>query len=335
MKKCIVLMLILASILTHTGCQASKTQATTPSTFPPTQSTTLPPTQSTTLPTTQAPDPNAIPMGTILITQALQQALDATDDENEEFAVVVSAMPGTTKDHVYNTFVAPLNIQEDYQKWGILYLTKAQIQAAVCPADYWLVFMLGSATYSGMPITPETLHRIKTETREVQITYDTTGYTSDQYPQLQKAICDAYGITEEMVTFSSKTFHRFQVILDTALLAPMLEDGRILWIDDKGPFMDPGNGGGGTPSRDAKSPVISIRCLLDENWGYGYDMAVENIYTDGNTIYSLGGMYANRIIVYYLDGTTETIKAALASGRATIENLDQWGIEYFTSEKPE
>jgi hypothetical protein len=195
--------------------------------------------------------------------------------------------------------------------------------------------MLGSATYNGMPITTENLHRIKTETREVQITYDTTGYTSDQYPQLKKAICDAYGITEEMILHNSNNFHRFQVVVDTSLLASMLEDDRILWIDDKGPFMDPGNGGGDTPSQDANSPVISIRCLLDENFGYGYDMAVEKIYTDGNTIYSLGGMYSNRIIVYYLDGTTEYIKTALASGRATIEHLDQWGIEYLVSEKPE
>lgn len=66
---------------------------------------------------------------------------------------------------------------------------------------------------------------------------------------------------------------------------------------------------------------------------FGYDTAEEKIYTDENNEYFLGGLYGQHIIVHYTDGTQEDIVTALNAGRATITDLDKFGIRYWAEPK--
>lgn len=66
---------------------------------------------------------------------------------------------------------------------------------------------------------------------------------------------------------------------------------------------------------------------------FSYDTAVEKIYEDENNEYFLSGLYSQYVIVRYTDGTQEDIKAALNSGRASIADLDKFGIRYWAEPK--
>jgi len=66
---------------------------------------------------------------------------------------------------------------------------------------------------------------------------------------------------------------------------------------------------------------------------FSYDTAIEKIYDDENNEYFISGVYSQYIIVRYVDGTQEDVKAALYSGRATLADLDKFGIRYWAEPK--
>ncbi len=61
--------------------------------------------------------------------------------------------------------------------------------------------------------------------------------------------------------------------------------------------------------------------------------AMELFYDDGYTKYYFPAIKSQHIIVTYSNGAYEDIVAALNAGRATIEDLDKFGIEYYTKKK--
>lgn len=67
--------------------------------------------------------------------------------------------------------------------------------------------------------------------------------------------------------------------------------------------------------------------------GLPFDEALEKIHEDEENEYFLSGIYSHYVIVYYSDGTQEDIKSALQSGRATITDMDRFGIHYWTEPK--
>ena len=69
----------------------------------------------------------------------------------------------------------------------------------------------------------------------------------------------------------------------------------------------------------------------DEN--FAYDTAVEKFFDDENNEYFFSGIYSQYVIVHYEDGTMEDIVTALSSGRATIADLDRFGIRYWAEPK--
>jgi len=66
---------------------------------------------------------------------------------------------------------------------------------------------------------------------------------------------------------------------------------------------------------------------------FAYDTAVEKIYEDEVNEYFIGGLYSQHIIVRYADGTQEDIVVALNSGRATVADLDKYGVAYWAEPK--
>ena len=66
---------------------------------------------------------------------------------------------------------------------------------------------------------------------------------------------------------------------------------------------------------------------------FAYDTAEEKIYEDEVNEYFIGGLYSQHIIVRYADGTQEDIVVALNNGRATVADLDKFGIAYWAVPK--
>ncbi|MBR2912651.1 MAG: hypothetical protein IKC40_01865 [Oscillospiraceae bacterium] len=67
--------------------------------------------------------------------------------------------------------------------------------------------------------------------------------------------------------------------------------------------------------------------------GLPFDEALEKIHEDEENEYFLSGIYSHYVIVHYSDGTQEDIKSALKSGRATITDMDRFGIHYWKEPK--
>ena len=84
-----------------------------------------------------------------------------------------------------------------------------------------------------------------------------------------------------------------------------------------------------------EKPNGSIREITDptDDPTFTYDTAVEKIFEDENNEYFIGGLYSQHIIVYYTDGTQEDIVTALNAGRASIVDLDKFGIRYWAEPK--
>lgn len=57
--------------------------------------------------------------------------------------------------------------------------------------------------------------------------------------------------------------------------------------------------------------------------------ALEYFYSDGTYSYAFTSIRSSVVIVYYKDGTEQTVKDALAEGKIKISDLDWFGIEYY------
>jgi len=87
-----------------------------------------------------------------------------------------------------------------------------------------------------------------------------------------------------------------------------------------------------TPEADGKA----ITNIVDTSKDYldiAFSMALEPIYEDNTAVYSFSCIKSHYVFVYYADGTKETVKTALSAGRATIADLDRFGIEYYKEAK--
>ena len=82
----------------------------------------------------------------------------------------------------------------------------------------------------------------------------------------------------------------------------------------------------------ANTIVNIVDPTKDEN--FAYDTALEKFYEDANNQYFFSGIYSQYVIVRYADGTSEDIVTALNSGRATLADLDRFGVRYRAEPKP-
>ena len=88
-----------------------------------------------------------------------------------------------------------------------------------------------------------------------------------------------------------------------------------------------------TVSEQPNDPVW-IASIVDKTAkGYPSDEAIKPFWEDEKYIYSFPSIRSHLVIVTYSDGHTENIKDALENGRATIADLDQFGIAYYKAPK--
>ncbi|MDO4732791.1 MAG: hypothetical protein Q4B50_04665, partial [Bacillota bacterium] len=80
---------------------------------------------------------------------------------------------------------------------------------------------------------------------------------------------------------------------------------------------------------------LSIGEITDptDDPNFSYDTAVEIFFEGESNEYYFGGLYSQDVIVHYTDGTQEDIETALKTGRATIDDLDKFGIRYWAEPK--
>ena len=78
--------------------------------------------------------------------------------------------------------------------------------------------------------------------------------------------------------------------------------------------------------------IVGIRDRYEEGEVACAD-AEEIFYEDENNLYYFGAIKSRCIIVTYKDGSSEDIVTALQAGRATIADLDEFGIEYQIAQK--
>ncbi len=79
--------------------------------------------------------------------------------------------------------------------------------------------------------------------------------------------------------------------------------------------------------------VTNIVDTSTDHLDIAFAMALEPIYEDATAVYSFNCIKSHYVFVYYADGTKETVKTALSSGRATIADLDRFGIGYYREAK--
>lgn len=89
------------------------------------------------------------------------------------------------------------------------------------------------------------------------------------------------------------------------------------------------------PAAPADTPddgdIVDIENTVDPEMSYA--TALEVIWEDEENEYYFPNIISHMIIVHYADGTQEDVKAALESGRATLADLDRFGIHYLTEAK--
>ena len=83
----------------------------------------------------------------------------------------------------------------------------------------------------------------------------------------------------------------------------------------------------GNVAEDDSTIIVGIRDRYEEGEVACSD-AEEIFYEDENNLYYFGAIKNHCIIVTYKDGSSEDIVTALNEGRATIADLDKFGIKY-------
>lgn len=74
----------------------------------------------------------------------------------------------------------------------------------------------------------------------------------------------------------------------------------------------------------------AVRIVSIEQTGEGAVGAIEYFFEDGDNRYYFPYPNSTFIIVTYSNGDSEGIIPALKAGRATIADLDRFGIKYYT-----
>ena len=86
-------------------------------------------------------------------------------------------------------------------------------------------------------------------------------------------------------------------------------------------------------SKAGSKTIINIVDTSKDNPDLCFATALEPIYADDTAVYSFSCIKSHYVFVYYVDGTKEDVQTALSAGRATIADLDRFGIEYYREAK--
>lgn len=77
--------------------------------------------------------------GYVCITKELLNIYRDIKDTNVLIAVYVEELTGVSPERVYDEFIAPLNVSEDYMRKRIIYISPKQMAELTCPKDMKIV----------------------------------------------------------------------------------------------------------------------------------------------------------------------------------------------------
>lgn len=80
--------------------------------------------------------------GIVTLTDRLRKAIEDSDDASNMFAVQVCKIEEVPKKTVYDMFVKPSGVEEQYMENGWIFATAEQIEALVCPSEFAIMLEL-------------------------------------------------------------------------------------------------------------------------------------------------------------------------------------------------
>lgn len=190
--------------------------------------------------------------GKITIADSLKNAMHNSKNKNDIFAIMVTETSGATKEKIYDSFVIPLKVEEDYMKTGIIFATEEQIESFDCPSDLSIVLFLAKKPYEDVVINESALEASNTQKMKVKIYLkfntdeillshkdELSGLKDEAYQIKQQKIIEAeiakmlnefindYNISDESVNYLGIYIPKLSAELDKELILKIKNDKRV------------------------------------------------------------------------------------------------------------
>ncbi len=185
--------------------------------------------------------------GEIAINLNLKEAMEASTNPADRFAVRVGETTFKDREEVYKEFILPLGAEEDYMENGVVYLTKSQIENLRCPEDMTIRLMLSvppdvPLVLRGEPtVTEEYFQGLEDEDLNLCIVFEDLDCYCDERASVQScafdehlnAFLEDYGISGVTWRYLSHIEEHCALLwdVDVQTVYKMLSDPRIheLW----------------------------------------------------------------------------------------------------------
>lgn len=191
--------------------------------------------------------------GSIILADELKTMMERSESPADIFAVRVTDTTGASDEDIYNNFVKPLGIDEEYIETGVIFATAEQINSFVCPSNLALVLYFAVKPYEDVWINEEYLETAGSEKIKVNVLLKFNGdavlakYKDEldalenndeerlafrqsiikkEIAQVMDVFLDDYGISREEVKAGIFT-SQFAAELEPELIANLLKDERI------------------------------------------------------------------------------------------------------------
>lgn len=181
----------------------------------------------------------------IFYTDALCAAFSRSVDDTDVFAIKVIEVTGASKEDIYERFVKPLGLYEEYISRGVIFGTQEQIKQIICPAEFGFVFALGSKTSEHILITKRYLETIDDGPIDVMVYISTRTVPETEllpdfdkiaslYLEVMQDVIDDYGIQPSQIKSLEPYRNVMYVKLNRDMLFELLNDERIsrIWLTD-------------------------------------------------------------------------------------------------------
>lgn len=78
-------------------------------------------------------------VGSVTVVDSLKKSIEDREDDAVLYAVLITETTGKSSEYIYNAFVKPLNVREQYFDHGIIFITESQINALQCPVNMAII----------------------------------------------------------------------------------------------------------------------------------------------------------------------------------------------------
>lgn len=190
--------------------------------------------------------------GKIVIANSLKDAIDNSRNKNDLFAIMVTETSGADKETIYNSFVLPFEVDEDYMRTGIIFATEEQINSFVCPSNLSIILFLADKPHEDIFVDESLINKKNTQKMKVKIYLkydvdeiilkhqDELSKLNDEDYQIKqqeiiktavnemlKEFLEDYDITDQSVSTLGIFIPKFHAELDTELILKIKDDNRV------------------------------------------------------------------------------------------------------------